>query len=88
MKVKILSKDEREILKNARAILKRVVKYGTKLQKIRDWADENKEKDIGGKKWKAATAAMYDLLDETWNVGISWSDDDLIDAHLGMYCRK
>ena len=87
MKVKILSKAERETLKNARAILKRVVKYGTKLQKIRDWADENKEKDIGGKKWSAATEAMYDLLDETWNVGIETADEDFTEATLRMKVR-
>ena len=88
MKVKILSKAEHETLKNARAILKRVAKYGAKLQKIRDWSDENKEKDKGGKKWKAATAAMYDLLDETWNVGIATSDDEWTDTILQMFVRQ
>ena len=75
MKVKILSKDERETLKKARAILKQVARYNNRIERIRDWCDENKSKDNGGKKWKAATAARYDLYDETWNVGIGIYDD-------------
>ena len=70
MKNKFLSSDERNVILAARKILKKVGRKNAKLESIRDWCDENKDKDKGGVKWKAATKELYDLLDETWKLGI------------------
>ena len=78
MKVKILCKSERETLKKAREILRQANRHVMKLEKIREWCDENKNKDKGGKKWKAATAALYDFYDEATSVGIDIFEDGVV----------
>ena len=68
MKKKFFSKEDREILRKARAILRKVEKKNAKLDEIRAICDENN--DRGGTKWKATTLELYNFLDETWNSGI------------------